>query len=530
MVPQLPPLGSLPSTLEQALQPSDECRIITEPNEPYRIVHVNEEWCRVCGYDAEESLGRTCRILQGLGTCKATLGMLSQALMLKRNFAVQLLNYTKRGRPFMNTLQVTPLFSAQGHVTHYLGVVMARFLDAGNGILGSYQLHPQLAPPPMISMESHGHDDYCRDFQIAQEEEEDMEMEMPQLSEDSSGSGSGSSMGRVPPFLTKLSEILSSEPETVVKLSPDAPAFCVMDASKFAKEVLPRYFKHNKLGSFSQQLHTYGFRRKASPAAQEQVEFYHDRYNGDPAHFLSWIRSGGALSKRAAHTRSTPMDEEPPPIGLMHDLMQIQEGTHQLALMFQQAKSMHALQLRTILMKLMLRGILAPESVSYISSLPPMTPIMPQSQSGYSERPLPMPPTNVGSMMNFNGSGSRSVSVDGLQAHLDALEAGLAPLSGGAFPMDQMPSSNMSSIDLQVHMPSSSAARLRAPPSPRIHCSPFYPYHWFVRRGMRHCNSSPTLERAISDKCSRSTALHRARASERLAHCVTLHSGQLQAS
>jgi PAS domain S-box-containing protein len=449
MVPQLPPLGSLPSTLEQALQRSDECRIITEPNEPYRIVHVNEELCRVCGYDAEESLGRTCRILQGLGTCKATLGMLSQALMLKRNFAVQLLNYTKRGRPFMNTLQVTPLFSSQGHVTHYLGVVMARFLDAGNAIPPSIHMHPQHAPPPMLPMmESHSHDDYCRDFQTTQEEEDDMEMDLPQLSEDSSGSGSGSVMGRVPPFLTKLSEILSSEPESVVKLSPESAAFCVMDASKFAKEILPRYFKHNKLGSFSQQLHTYGFRRKA---AQEQVEFYHDRYNGDPAHFLGWIRSGGALSKRAAHTRSTPMEEAAPPIGLMHDLMQIQEGTHQLALMFQQAKSTHALQLRTILMKLMLRGILAPESVSYISSLPPTTPIMPRS--GYSERPLPMPPTNVSSMMNFSGcSGLRSVSVDGLQAHLDALEAGLAPLFGGAFPMDQMPSSNMSSIDLQVRV------------------------------------------------------------------------------
>jgi hypothetical protein len=345
----------------------------------------------------------------------------------------------------MNTLQVTPLFSAQGHVTHYLGVVMARFLDAGN--LGSLQLHPQLAPPPMMPMmESHSHDDYCRDFQAGPEEDEEMDMDMPQVSED----GSGSAMSRVPPFLTKLSEILSSEPENVVKLNPDAPAFCVMDASKFAKEVLPRYFKHNKLGSFSQQLHTYGFRRKASPAAQEQVEFYHDQYSGDPAHFLSWIRSGSALSKRAAHTRCTLMDESLPPIGLMHDLMQIQEGTQQLALMFQQAKSTHALQLRTILMKLMLRGVLAPESVSYISSLPPITPIMPQQQPGYCERPLSMP-SNVG-CMNFNGAASRSVSVDGLQAHLDALEAGLAPLSGGAFPMDQMPASNMSSIDLQVRM------------------------------------------------------------------------------
>ena len=74
-------------------------------------------------------------MLQGPGSCRATIAMLRQALLLKRNFAVQLLNYTKSGRPFMNTLQVAPLYNPSGRVTHYLGVVMARYLDqppAGN--------------------------------------------------------------------------------------------------------------------------------------------------------------------------------------------------------------------------------------------------------------------------------------------------------------------------------------------------------------------------------------------------------------
>jgi hypothetical protein len=35
----------------------------------------------------------------------------------------------------------------------------------------------------------------------------------------------------------------------------------VSDPAKFAARVLPRYFKHNKLGSFQQQLLTYGFHR-----------------------------------------------------------------------------------------------------------------------------------------------------------------------------------------------------------------------------------------------------------------------------
>jgi len=110
-------LGNLPTSIEVALQPASEARIITEPEEPFRIVHVNEYWCRTCGYDAEEVLGQTCRFLHGPGTCSQTLSMLKQALQLKRGLAVQLLNYTKTGRPFMNTLQVAPLYNQAGQVT-----------------------------------------------------------------------------------------------------------------------------------------------------------------------------------------------------------------------------------------------------------------------------------------------------------------------------------------------------------------------------------------------------------------------------
>ncbi|EOD07994.1 hypothetical protein EMIHUDRAFT_68375, partial [Emiliania huxleyi CCMP1516] len=113
----------MPTTVHRALQPSREACVITEATKPNRIVHVNDTWSRVCGFSAEEAIGQTCALLQGFGTCKATLGQLRDAVLQGQTFAVQLLNYRKGGQPFMNTLTVAPLRESEhGPVTHYFGV------------------------------------------------------------------------------------------------------------------------------------------------------------------------------------------------------------------------------------------------------------------------------------------------------------------------------------------------------------------------------------------------------------------------
>ncbi|KAM4865335.1 heat shock factor protein 1 isoform 2-T2 [Thomomys bottae] len=66
----------------------------------------------------------------------------------------------------------------------------------------------------------------------------------------------------VPAFLTKLWTLVS-DPDTdaLICWSPNGNSFHVFDQGQFAKEVLPKYFKHNNMASFVRQLNMYGFRK-----------------------------------------------------------------------------------------------------------------------------------------------------------------------------------------------------------------------------------------------------------------------------
>ena len=89
----------MPGTLADAITNEDVPQIITEASPPFRIVHVNDTWCNACGFTANEAFGQTCRILQGPGTCPATLQALRAAALSQASIGVKLVNYTKVRRP-----------------------------------------------------------------------------------------------------------------------------------------------------------------------------------------------------------------------------------------------------------------------------------------------------------------------------------------------------------------------------------------------------------------------------------------------
>ncbi|XP_057616658.1 heat shock factor protein 3-like [Chionomys nivalis] len=108
----------------------------------------------------------------------------------------------------------------------------------------------------------------------------------------------------VPTFLTKLWVIVDDAVlDHVIRWSKDGQSFEIVNEENFSNEILPKYFKHNKIASFIRQLNMYGF-RKISPQSEKtsedkkgSMEFQHPLFKKGGAWLLENIKRKGPTIK-----------------------------------------------------------------------------------------------------------------------------------------------------------------------------------------------------------------------------------------
>ncbi|GAB0194786.1 heat shock factor protein 3 [Grus japonensis] len=102
----------------------------------------------------------------------------------------------------------------------------------------------------------------------------------------------------VPGFLAKLWALVEDpQSDDVICWSRNGENFCILDEQRFAKELLPKYFKHNNISSFIRQLNMYGFRKvialengMITAEKSSVIEFQHAFFKQGKAHLLENIK------------------------------------------------------------------------------------------------------------------------------------------------------------------------------------------------------------------------------------------------
>ncbi|MGC1394724.1 MAG: PAS domain S-box protein, partial [Coleofasciculaceae cyanobacterium] len=112
--------------LESAVENTQDGILITEAKHVDapgpELLYVNQAFTRITGYDLDEVIGRTPRLLQGPKTDRSQLDKIKTAIQEQKPVQVELLNYRKNGSEFWVELNIVPIASKSGQVTHWVAL------------------------------------------------------------------------------------------------------------------------------------------------------------------------------------------------------------------------------------------------------------------------------------------------------------------------------------------------------------------------------------------------------------------------
>ncbi|KAL0452513.1 UNVERIFIED_CONTAM: Heat stress transcription factor B-2b [Sesamum latifolium] len=106
------------------------------------------------------------------------------------------------------------------------------------------------------------------------------------------------------PFLTKTYQLVDDRAiDDVISWNVDGSTFIVWNPTEFARDLLPKYFKHNNFSSFIRQLNTYGFRK----VVPDRWEFSNDCFRrGEKKLLRDILRRKIATPSSTASVQLTP--------------------------------------------------------------------------------------------------------------------------------------------------------------------------------------------------------------------------------
>ncbi|MFT6896966.1 MAG: PAS domain S-box-containing protein [Paraglaciecola sp.] len=83
--------------------------LITDATTEGEITYANKAFKKLTGYDPSDVIGKTPRILQGVGTDEKVIERLTEALKTGTEFEGKAINYKKDGTPFIMFWRVLPI-------------------------------------------------------------------------------------------------------------------------------------------------------------------------------------------------------------------------------------------------------------------------------------------------------------------------------------------------------------------------------------------------------------------------------------
>lgn len=119
----------------------------------------------------------------------------------------------------------------------------------------------------------------------------------------------------VPAFLTKLWTLVENPMvDDLICWDENGNSFHVYDQGRFAKEILPHYFKHSNIASFIRQLNMYGFRKVSHiehglKDESDDLEFQHMYFRRGQEHLLEKIKR--KIAGSSAQFKVEPFQEIP---------------------------------------------------------------------------------------------------------------------------------------------------------------------------------------------------------------------------